>query len=69
MKGGMGSILFCSEFWSNDVLVVSGVDLEEVTKFIFGFSLVHKNLILLLLCLWFSSIFTFDIRRMIKLNA
>ena len=39
MKGGMGSIPFCSEFWSNVVLVVNGVDLEEVTKFIFAFKM------------------------------
>ena len=37
IKGDMGSISFCSEFWSNVVLVVKGVDLEEVTKFIFAF--------------------------------
>ena len=36
MKGGMGSIPFCSEFWSNVVLVVKGADLKEVTKFIFA---------------------------------
>ena len=35
MKGGMGSIPFFSEFWSNVVLVVKRVDLEEVTLFIF----------------------------------
>ena len=39
MKGGMGSIPFCSEFWLNVVLVVKGVDLEEVTKFIFAFKM------------------------------
>ena len=36
MKGGMGSIPVFSEFWSNVVLVVKGVDLEEVTLFIFN---------------------------------
>ena len=35
----MGSIPFCSEFWLNVVLVVKGVDLEEVTKFIFAFKM------------------------------
>ena len=39
MKGGMGSIPFCSEFWLNVVLVVNGVDLEDVTKFIFAFKM------------------------------
>ena len=39
MKGGMGSIPLCSEFWSNVVLVVKGVDLEEVTRFIFAFEM------------------------------
>ena len=39
MKGGMGSTPFCSEFWLNVVLVVKGVDLEEVTKFIFAFKM------------------------------
>ena len=39
MKAGTGSIPFCSEFWWIVVLVVSGVDLEEVTKFIFAFKM------------------------------
>ena len=39
MKGSMGSIPSCSEFWSNVVLVVKSVDLEEVTKFIFAFKM------------------------------
>ena len=38
MMGDMGSIYFyCSECWANVVLVVKGVDIEEVTKFIFAF--------------------------------
>ena len=35
----MGSIPFCSEFWSNVVLVVNGVDFEAATKFIFAFKM------------------------------
>ena len=35
----MGSIPVFSEFWLNVVLVVKGVDLEEVTKFIFAFKM------------------------------
>ena len=32
----MGLIPFCSEIWSNVVLMVKGVDLIAVTKFIFA---------------------------------
>ena len=39
MKGGVGSIPICSEFWSNVVLVVKGVDFEEETLFIFNFEM------------------------------
>ena len=35
MKGGMGSIAFCSEFWLNVVLVIKGVDLEKAMLIIF----------------------------------
>ena len=38
MKGGIGSIPACSEFWLNVVVVVKGVDLlNRVTLFIFNF--------------------------------
>ena len=36
MKGNMSSIFVCSEFWSNVLLAVKGVELEEVTLFIFN---------------------------------
>ena len=35
----MGSMPFWSDFLSNISLVVKGVDLEEVTKFIFAFKM------------------------------